>query len=140
MHLCGNVLENVKVPIVLDGFVPFLVGVGDQPVVWLTGLANPRPPIWRTVVFANSSFLDAVKVSAENQKTVVSLANGMVILSCAILGKDEAQIDAIDLRPIGMMVYGGAEGLWVGVNRYFGNVFENLEIMMKVSTSAPAKA
>ena len=61
--VCSNKLINGRVPFEVNGFIPFLVGVGEnEPLIWLQFPSNKKLDSWQYVVRANRSLHKGIKI------------------------------------------------------------------------------
>src|SRR5689334_20887817 len=125
--LCSNLLENVQVPFVLSGIIPVLVGQGPAPNVWINLPfvydPNARPERWKAVVTANQSLHPDVAVTHPTQNQTVILAKGQVIIDVASESNSTGTVRLLDLRPIGLLIFGNEESMSFGTHVFAHNAF-----------------
>lgn len=130
--LCSNKMVGVHVPFLVDGGVPLLVGNDGGPKVWL----NAKPPgtagHWLPVVRRNKSVHGSVKVATEGAQKVVVTAGTVVVLVVEAMQGTGAEVSQLDLRPLGLNLYGDTSGLTVGTNRIVGNEIHDAQAMVKI--------
>lgn len=137
LNICGNKLINGRVSFEVNGFVPFLVGVGEEgPLVWLQLPSNKDLTVWQYVLRANRSLHNAVKVIDTKTEIKVFIKEVLVIHTVAS-SDSEATILTLDLRPIGLKVHGNADGMEIGGNTMRNNVFENVDAMIGIGVNDP---
>lgn len=134
--LCSNGLQNVKVLFLLSQNVPLLVGKGtDGPLVWLERpvftAPNQPPANWIPMVEENRPADPVVSVVHPQPKQTLVVVRQNILLDCVAKEDDLLEIRRIDLRPIGILIYGTPSSL-VFVNQTFtGNFFTNTEATFK---------
>ncbi len=109
-------------PIAMDGRPILLIGKGDQPQVWLWGLANKETKELVEVVSSNSVRIVSapIKVESENDSTCVKL-NDKIIVKAVKLSDEKAMVEQIDMRPLGFNIHGDSNTLNVGTTVMVGN-------------------
>jgi hypothetical protein len=125
---CGNELENVRVPLLLKGHPVLLVGSGgQQPRIWL-GFPLPDGR-WGRLVEDNGTAdqsapetaLTPVKVYRQ-QDSVEVLVGNLPIVKAQQESPILARVQFIDLRPLGLNIFGSAAtGLSVGSANFSQN-------------------
>lgn len=130
--LCGNTLINVHIPFKLDGGVPLLIGANAEPQIWL----NARPPKpgmpWLPLIRQNRTLHDAVKVSGIGTGSITVEAQGATVLVIAKQQDGTFEVTTLDLRPMGLNIYGDSTELTVGTQKLASNTFENVHVMMAI--------
>lgn len=137
LNICGNKLINGRVPFEVNGFVPILVGDGGEgPLVWLQVPANKDLNMWQYVVRANRTLHPAVVVS-DNKSEIKVLIKNITVLHAVGVSDTEATILALDLRPLGLTIYGNEHEMVVGGNTMRSNTFENVDAMIGIGLNDP---
>ncbi|EAP80271.1 hypothetical protein [Sulfitobacter sp. NAS-14.1] len=125
---CSNVLEGGGNLIEVSGTIPILVGRGDPPLVWLSAKQDAKIV---TVVEASRAKFSSVTAASIFGGTVV-MSKGVVLLSARQISEEEAEVTEIDLRPLGLNVYGNKSGLHVGGMEFTGNHFSGVGTMVGI--------
>lgn len=127
LTLCSNILRNVQVPIAIEGTPILLIGKGTVPLVWLAapiGMAGQR---WVYVVQASRSMNPAVTVRTDLKiGTVVVKVSGSTVISGRAVSPEQITVDKVDLRLLGLAVFGDQSGLTFGGARLQQNIFDNV--------------
>jgi hypothetical protein len=91
---------------------------------------------WQYVVRANHVLHNAVRISNNNREVKVRIKDTLVI---HVVGETDvlAQIILLDLRPMGLMIYGNTDEMHVGGNMMKNNVFENVDAMIGLGVKDP---
>ena len=132
---CGNTFKNLKYLIDDNGFIPFLIGMGDIPRLWI----YTKKELHAVVVVQDSvAILPVVRVDIFNdvKKLSVELTQVPGAANTKIFEMDfSAEIPVvtlIDLRPVGYNVFGDTKQLNIGEQKFVGNRFENLHSLVKL--------
>lgn len=120
--VCSNTLSGGGHILAIGEVLPVLVGKGEKPQVWLQALSNPDKSEFITIVEASISKYQAVKVFEDNGALNIHVG-GTRVLSVRVTGEDIAEIFMIDLRPLGINLYGNNSELKVGNSTFSGNSF-----------------
>jgi hypothetical protein len=118
--VCSNTLTGGVHLVKVDDILPVVVGKGDKPKIWLQALTDSKTKIFMMVVEASISSHPAVKVY-EDFDTLKITISGTLVLSVKATGDDSAEIDTLDMRPLGLNLYGTKNELMVGGNTFSGN-------------------
>jgi hypothetical protein len=135
--LCGNTFENVATLFAMGQHVPLEIGRGGSihPLVWLRW-ENPVRT-WVTLVEANQPKPSmnpewptaSVIQDATQPITVVMVGGSMILNATASATGDTVDIPVLDLRPVGLNIYGNlSDGLQVGKIRFTGNRMRNVGV------------
>jgi hypothetical protein len=127
--ICSNLLENGRVPISISGDIPFLVGKGKYPKVWINMLAQKEVGKIHPLVRDNMTLHKQVNVVEINNSTEIK-SNNTLILKAIKHSEEEAEIVALDLRIIGINIFGDTNGLHVGPQVLSKNSFVNVDCMI----------
>lgn len=121
LEICSNLFKGT-IPIKAYEHAVVLIGRGAQPLIWLSGLVTKKGKEFKELVKKNHSLNEAVKViiSTKNNSIVVKVAN-IVILEVTKVSEEKAIMSKIDLRPIGLNIYGDVNRLMVGTNSFIHN-------------------
>lgn len=129
LHLCGNTLKNVRIPFLIGETPVLLIGKNTVPQVWLSAQTSPGSHEWKYIVEENRSLNPAVYVDAQGEnRTVYVRVSNIVIIKVAAHSPTKAVIEVLDLRPIGLNVYGDSSGLSLATNKYAGNSMMNSQV------------
>lgn len=128
LAFCSNVLEGGGNLIEVAGTIPILVGRGDPPLVWLSAKQDAKVV---TIVEASRAKYSSVTAANIFGGTVV-MSKGVVLLSARQISEVEAEVTEIDLRPLGLNVYGDKNGLHVGGMEFTGNHFSGGGTMLGI--------
>ena len=125
---CSNIIEGGGLIVEVSGSIPILVGKGDPPKVWMSARRENN----HELVVENSSALTKNITSANVFGGTVIMSNGVVILSARQISEDEAEVDQVDMRPLGLNIFGDKNGLKVGGMSLSGNTFSGVGVMLGI--------
>jgi len=120
--VCSNTLSGGGHIVAAGEILPVLVGKGEKPQVWLQALLNPEKNEFITIVEASISKHQAVKVIEENCVININVG-GTDVLSVQVTGENSAEVFMLDLRPLGINLFGNKSELKVGNSTFSGNSF-----------------
>lgn len=120
--VCSNTLSGGGNLLAIGEVLPILIGKGEKPQVWLQALTNQEKNEFVTVVESSISKHQAVKVFEENGIINVHIG-GTNVLSVKVTGENSAEAFLLDLRPLGINLYGTKMELKVGNSTFSGNSF-----------------
>lgn len=127
LDFCSNRLIGVHIPIVVHENPVLLLGTGSYPLVWLAAPIEPGARRWGYIVKESKSVNPAVNVHVDKrQKSVHIRIEGKTVLFAQANSSSKATVSQLDLRPIGLAVYGDRRGLYAGGMSLASNTFENV--------------
>ena len=130
--VCSNKFIDGTVIIEAHKTPALLVGQGKYPSVWLLALMTDERKGWAYIVKDNDASLDSVIVAHPDDATTVIFVNKSMVLVARKESDQKAEITQVDLRPIGLNIYGNREGLNVGTNLLRSNTFAGVYAMIGV--------
>lgn len=138
--LCSNTFVNTRVPFAAGTQPILLVGSGQSvPLVWLAARRAPNDPSWLYVVVESRSTHPVVSVVADPERRGVTISVAQrLVLAARATTEHEAIVERLDLRPVGLNVFGDGTGLSVGTNRLVGNVLQGVEVGIDFGPPPPA--
>lgn len=126
-----NLLENVNTILVVNGHVPFIIGQGKPPRVWLYIPTNKEGTEWYPLIKDNfSSHPDVVVKSAPKMLTIKTPET--TVLACMLGNDDVIHITKLDLRPFGLDVFSDQKSLNVMGNTLSSNTFKNIRTVIAI--------
>lgn len=127
--ICSNKLINGTIPITISKHIPFLVGFGDIPLIWISGPVSKDGSLWREIVAKNQPIDDRANIIEEDNNISILYDNN-IIINVIKLSDNKAEILYLDLRPIGLDIFGDINGLFISKSNLFNNSFKNVFIMI----------
>lgn len=128
LNFCSNVLEGGGHIIEVSKSIPILVGKGTPPLVWLSAKQDKENVL---IVEASKAKFSSVTSSNIFGGTVV-MSKGVVVLSARQISDEEAEVTEVDLRPLGLNIYGDKNGLHVGGMELIGNYFKGVGTLVAI--------
>jgi hypothetical protein len=123
--LCSNKIIGGGNIVSMGKVIPIILGQGDKPMVWLQAVADPKGKIFTTVVEASISKHPAIKVLQEKDALEVSI-NNTTVLKIKDTKGGSALVEKLDLRPLGINMFGDNTTLQVGGMTLAGNTFQGV--------------
>ena len=131
--ICSNSFINGYIPINISGHIPFLVGKGEYPTVWISGPASKDGSLWKDIVIKNKTPDDNISIIFSEKDKLVNISIGSAILiQVKKISDERAEIISIDFRLLGLNIYGDINGLYVATNLFQNNSFANAYTMMSL--------
>lgn len=133
IEICSNRFINGKILIEVHNHAIILIGKGPQPVIWLSGLISKEGKQLQEIVNKNCSLNKSVDViiSEKNNSTIVKVGD-LILLEAAKASESKAIVPKMDLRPIGLNIFGDTKELHVGTNRLINSTFMNTHTMVGI--------
>jgi len=134
IRLCGNTLKEVGFIFKIADQAPLLIGKGDNdthPWIWLygrMGIGGVWMPLVEKNVVVHAQIGNPYDVIQDARKPVTVVTVGSLILvSAAHIDSDTVEVPTIDLRPIGLNIFGtSASGLNFGGGRFTSNTMHSV--------------
>ena len=128
VELCSNIILGGSQLFLLGNTVPLLVGAGGQaPRIWLQAISDPDTREFIPVVQDSRSVHPAVNVSIDGSSILISIDRHTVVDAQSV-GESYVRIKEIDLRPLGLNVYGNQSGLKLGGMQLSNNTMSGVEV------------
>lgn len=135
LNVCSNHLVGGGHLVVIGENLPVVVGSGPQPMVWLEAPTNKQAKEFVTLVSASVSKYPAVSVVNDSSGLLV-LVGKTKLLRIKQETASKAIIDILDLRPIGLNIYGDANTLQAGGASFSGNTFMGVGTLIAYGVGA----
>lgn len=129
LDLCSNLFEQVQIPFAVGEWPILLVGQGQVPRIWLSVPVDYGGGSWRYLVSGGVPQSSALDVRPKSSKGEVTLLLGnTTLLRARSRGPEQAAIDKLDLRPLGLAIHGDSKGLHLGNNVFTNNTLSGAMI------------
>jgi hypothetical protein len=135
--ICSNAFIGGKYIIEVNINVPLLIGKGILPLVWLSIPLSDNK--WSYIIERNISHHPniIVELSTEKHSVIIKIREGKIKTDKVIINiyketEDSIIIKQIDLRPMGLDIYGNEDGLNVGTNIIKNSNFLNVNTMIGI--------
>ncbi len=132
LEVCSNKINGGGSIIGFNNFAPILIGKGVVPTIWLYAKDNSAD--WVPVVEENES--KHVKVQIEKSiplRELTAKVDDTLIIRAQMTDEDVCAVTILDLRPIGLNIYGDTTSLKIGDSTFNGNVFEVSTFMIAIN-------
>jgi hypothetical protein len=129
LTLCSNRIIGARYLVSMGEVIPIILGQGDKPMVWLQAAADPKGETFTTVVEASISMHPAIKVLQVEDALEVSI-NNTTVLKIKSNEKGSASVEKLDMRPLGINMFGDNTKLEVGGMTLAGNSFQGVETVI----------
>lgn len=135
VSFCGNTLVNTRFIFEIRGSHPLLVGKGLFPYVWINAPSKPNQMIseWERIVERSTAKFSLVQVNNDFLGKKLSITvNGITMLNISNFTSDSVIIDEIDLRPIGISMFGSSSKLEISGNSYMRNTATDCNSLISI--------
>jgi hypothetical protein len=137
--ICSNTLINVQVPFEIEEEVPLLIGSDGEPKIWLSA-RSPKPDMpWQLMIRANRSLHTAAVITGAGTEEVSVTVSGTKVLTLVKRPDDIPEVTYLDLRPVGLNIYGDNSKLMVGTNPFSNKTFQNVNVMVGIGKGKVTK-
>jgi hypothetical protein len=130
--VCSNKITGGGNLVTMGNVIPLLIGKGAKPVIWLQAVSNPTTKQFLTVVDASIARHPAIRVSEENGKIIVTAA-GKVVIAVKAISDGIAEVLELDLRPLGLNLYGDKTKLVAGGTHLSRSTFSGVGTVISFS-------
>lgn len=131
LNLCSNTLRNVRVPIKVNGFPVLLIGGNGRLRAWLAAPLNKEATQWRFIVFGDVISHSSISLVINDGLLTASYLQ-TVLVEVEKVSEEKAIVRQLDLRPLGLAIYGDTTGLHVSGATLSSNTFENVDTMIAI--------
>lgn len=122
LNVCSNKLTGGAKIIVVGDILPLLIGSGSKPQVWLRAIQHPQSKRFISLVEASISQHPLVRVEEVGRQLVVKV-QGATVLRVEQTSEDQAFVSELDLRKLGLNVFGTISHLNAGGVTFSNNTF-----------------
>jgi len=137
LNVCGNLMRGGKAPFVFGEIVPLLVGKNTHAKLWLSAPKDTTASAWIDLIAGGEALHNEVKILLSEDQRVTSVQfRGQPVLELRLPSSDSAELPFLDLRPIGLNIFGENDVLNVGPHTLSNNLFNNVAYMAKLGRSS----
>ena len=129
LKICSNTLTGGGHVLAVGEVLPIIIGRGEKPKIWLQALNDPIKKEFVLIVENSISKHPSVKVT-ETDNTISITIQQTKILSVKNISDNSAEVDFIDLRPIGFNLYGDSSSMNVGNSSFTGNSMHGVNVLV----------
>ncbi|MEI2514475.1 hypothetical protein [Acinetobacter soli] len=131
LNLCSNKIIGGGFPFSLNGGLPLIVGSGTTPNIWLQAVNNSNSKDLILLVDKNISTVKEISVTKpENGVIEVYFKNQIKILRVKSTGSNTAVVSVLDLRPIGLNIFGNQSELKIGGSSFSTNTVQGAKVFL----------
>lgn len=135
VKLGTNKLENTTAILEINGFIPFLIGNGETPKIWLSIPANKTGTEWFPLIKENFSSHREVIIETNPSRVLVKTPQSTVLH--AVKNKENSiAFLKLDFRPFGLNIYLEDGVLYAFRNKISKNEFRNVAIVLSIGKAA----
>ncbi|MEH6629124.1 MAG: hypothetical protein V7739_22040 [Motiliproteus sp.] len=113
LTICSNTLQGGGHIVAVGETLPLVIGKGTKPQIWLQAMSAPNSKEFVSIIEASVSKHLAVELIEENGAIVVTI-QGSKVLVVYSNSENSAVVSQLDLRPIGLNLYGNENSLTAG--------------------------
>jgi hypothetical protein len=135
LTICSNRLINNRHILELEnGVHPIIIGKGREPNIWLAAPVDQARSAWRFVIERSVSLHPAFSIESRisSSKPIFVRAGKTIVIRISSFSENAVVIDEIDLRPIGLNIFGTTSVLQVGGAKMVGNSFANMGVAIGI--------
>jgi hypothetical protein len=120
LTICSNTLLGGGHVVAVGEVLPIVIGKGTKPQIWLQAMSAPNSKEFVSIIESSVSKHPAVEVIEEEGAIVVTIQGSKVLVVKADSEKS-ATVSQLDLRPIGLNLFGNKSSLTAGGSHLSGN-------------------
>ena len=130
LTVCSNTLIGGGNLIAIGEILPLLVGSGEEsPKVWLQAPNQPNGKNYIPLVTASVATHPNINIITNNQSLSISIFE-TIIIHITQINSESAIIDQLDLRQIGLNIYGDSNSLVAGGSTFSHNIFSGVGTLL----------
>jgi len=120
--VCSNTVIGGGHLVAMGKVLPLLIGMGPKPIIWLQAATEPKENKFITIVDASIATHPLVRVAEQGNKIIVSVG-GKTLLIVEATSLEAAVVTELDLRPLGLNIYGNTSQLSAGGMHFISSTF-----------------
>lgn len=125
LTICSNTLIGAGAIVKIGDFEPILVGKGLKlPAIWLRARANKKN--WISIVERSISLNPQIEIINEVTSNTTTIKTKDIIILKAQQLESSCAINDLDLRPLGLNIWGNSQFLKVGEGEFRGNTMQGV--------------
>jgi len=132
LSVCGNLIIGGGHLIAIGKVLPLLIGSGEIPMIWLQAPADHTAKTYVPLVTASVASHPAVSIVNDSNGLLVSV-EGTPVIHISQTDTESATIDLLDLRPIGLNIFGNVDSLNAGNATFTGSTFSGEGTLLSFS-------
>ncbi|MEL4247745.1 hypothetical protein [Shewanella xiamenensis] len=131
MNIGTNSFHNTTALLNFKGYVPILIGEGDNPHIWINIPANQDGSEWYPLVKDNFSTNQSVIVIKGDNSVKVTTPEG-VIIDCEIKNDRSIYVKKLNLKPFGINVYADENSMNIMGTSFTSSGFSNIGTVVSI--------
>lgn len=125
LTICSNKMIGGGFPFAVGGQLPLIIGSGKEPMVWMQAVTDSHAKTLLLIVDENISTVKEINVTKPESGVIEIYLEGKIkLLRVKKMGNKSATISDLDLRPLGLNIFGNEKGLNVGGSSFSKNTFQ----------------
>lgn len=131
--LCSNLVKGGGFPFAVKDVLPLVIGGGERPQIWLQALTDPVNNTFLTLVDNSISRNPSIKVFEDPNTGVMQIyLQQLPILQVKLEGEKRAVISLLDLRPLGLNIWGNSIELNISGSKFSRNTVEGVGVFINL--------
>jgi hypothetical protein len=134
--ICGNTFGDGRVLIEVNGSPFLFIGNGQYPLVWLSmpevSVGSIDNITWIYAIKGNETTQSDYTITKIEGNTTIIKFKQKEILKVVKHDENSAEITKIDLRTVGLDIYGDGNTLNLGANKFTNNSFFGTHTMFNI--------
>ncbi len=120
LKVCSNTLTGGGHIVEIANVLPLIIGNGEKLQIWLQAVSNSEKMEFVSVVENSVSKFSTVEIKEIDGALIVTI-QGVTVLRVVKLSENEANVDLMDLRPIGLNLHGDNTRINLPTGSFSGN-------------------
>lgn len=129
LNICSNKIVGGGNLISINNLYPLIIGKGTIPLIWIYTKYDKNN--WIPLVSENNALHSSLKIeSLSDKREVIITIEETTIIDAKMSDDDTCIVNQIDLRPIGINLFGDENSLTFGTSKFAGNTFKGVSFML----------
>jgi len=129
LTICSNTLLGGGHIVAVGETLPIVIGKGVKPQIWLQAMSAPNSKEFVSIIESSVSKHPAVEVLEEEGAIVVTIQGSKVLVVKAV-SDQAATVLQLDLRPIGLNLFGDQSSLTAGGSTLSNNTMSGGAVLI----------
>lgn len=131
LTICSNILIGGGDLIKIENFVPLVIGAGILPKIWII-IKSENKLI--EIIKENSTNNNQIRIDTDLKLREVKIFAGYLHLITAKMVKNgECIVNHLDLRPIGLNIFGNSTELNIATNKFSKNSLQGSKFLISMN-------
>lgn len=133
LEICSNKMLGGGFPFAIKEILPLIIGGGVRPQIWLQAINDFEENKSIILVDNNVSKMKDIFIFEDNTSEYLEIfRNSHKLLRIKLSSKDKAHISFLDLRPIGLNIYGNPFELNIGGSKFSNNTINGAQVFIQL--------